>query len=510
MRYYNPQQKHTPKRAKKPKYNERHYSKLNIPDRPPAEKKKKKFLTLPRIAGIAAGVVAITIALVLIIPSTARAQYSIGYEVFLCGKPVGIVDSPDEVDAYLADVRSQFANAFGMKVTDQLEIQYRQVETSAKHICPAQAFTNMIADSIDVKVLASIIYVNDWPAAVVATAEDAQWVLEQATAPYETPSDGSVYSDISFVEEVRVEEGAADYLNIIEKEEALHNLTIGPGVELKYHIVVTGDALSRIARKEGIKVSDIMIANPTLSDSDKIYPGDKLLVVNPKNSLSIKYTEVVDRVQDMPYETEYIPDDSRYTTQKEIIQEGIVGSRKVRAEITYINGIEVDFNLLEEDVLIAPQNRIVKRGTKSVPKELTLATEGNMSIPLKSGTYRKTSNFGPRNTGIKGASTFHKGIDLAAPKGTPIYASADGTVKFAGTGTGYGLYIRLTHDGGVETRYGHCSQLLVKKGDKVKKGDLIALVGSTGISSGSHLHFEVRINGVAVDPLTGKTEKDFR
>jgi murein DD-endopeptidase MepM/ murein hydrolase activator NlpD len=423
---------------------------------------------------------------------------------------VGIVDSPEDVDAYLADVRTQYANAYGMKVTDQLEIEYKQVETSAKHICPAQAFTNMIAKSIDVKVLGTIIYVNDWPAAVVATEEDAQWVLEQAKAPYEKPSDGSLLSNIAFVEEVRVEEGAADVGDIIEKEAALHNLTIGPGIELKYHIVVTGDALSRIARKHGIKVSDIMIANPHLSDSDKIYPGDKLLVVGPKNSLSIKYTEVVDRQQEEPYETEYIPDDTRFTTQKEVIQEGVVGQSHVKAEITYINGIEVDFNLLEKDVLIAPQNRIVKRGTKSVPKELTLATEGNMAIPLKSGVYTLTSEFGPRNTGIPGASTFHKGIDLAAPKGTPIYASAGGTVHFAGTGTGYGLYIRIKHDGGVETRYGHCSQLLVKKGEKVKKGQIIALVGNTGISSGAHLHFEVRIDGVAVCPLTGKTERDFR
>ena len=509
MRYYNPQGKHSPKRARKPVYNDRHYSKLDIPDRPRPPKPKKRFFTLPKIAGIAVLTAAIIIATVILIPSTAKAQYSIGYEVFLCGKSVGIVDSPTNVDLYLADIRTKFAEAYGMKITDQLEIEYKQVQTEANHICPADVFTNMISKSIDVKVLAAVIYVNDWPAAVVKTLEDAEWVLEQAKAPYETPSNGALYSNISFVEEVRTEEGAADFKDIITKEEALHNLTIGPGIELKYHTVVTGDALSRIARKNNIKISDIMIANPNLSDSDKIYPGDRLLVVNPENSLSIKYTEVIDRIQDEPYETEYIPDDTKYTTQKEVIQEGITGSSKVKAEITYINGIEVDFNLLERDVLVPAQKQIVRRGTKSVPKELTLATEGNMAIPLKSGVYTLSSKFGPRNTGIAGASTFHKGIDLAAPKGTPIYASADGTIKFAGTGTGYGLYIRITHDGGVETRYGHCSQLLVKKGDTVKKGQVIALVGNTGVSSGAHLHFEVRINGVAYDPLTGKSENDY-
>ena len=463
MRYYNPQKRHAPKRSRKPRYTEKHYSKLDIPDRPKPAPAKRKFFTLPKIAGIAALAVVITIAFVLILPSTAKAQYYTGYEVYLCGKSVGIVDDPKAVDSFLTDVRNQYADAWGMNVTDQLEIEYKPVEANAKHICPADVFTNMIIKSIDVKVVATTIYVNDWPAAVVKTPEEAQWVLDQAKAPYESPSDGSIFTDVSFVEEVRVEEGPADYLDIVSQEEALHNLTIGPGVELRYHIVVTGDALARIARKEHIKVSDIMIANPHISDSSKIYPGDKLLVVTPKNSLSIRYTETIDRTQEVPYETEYIPDDTKYTTQKEVIQEGKVGSSKVKAEITYINGIEVDYNLLNEDVLVAPETRIVRRGTKSVPKELTLALEGRMSIPLKSGTYRISSRFGPRNTGISGASTFHKGIDLAAPKGTPIYASDDGTVKFAGTGTGYGLYIRLTHDGGVETRYGHCSQLLVKK-----------------------------------------------
>ncbi len=504
MRYYNPNNKHTSKRSVNNKYKEKHYSKLNIPERE-NEFKRKHFLTLHRTLGIAALAVVILVASIFIIPSTAKAQYALGYEVFLCGKSVGIVENPDEVDSYLADIRTKLADAYGMKVTDQLEIKYRQVATSAKHICPADVFTNMIEHSIDVKVLATTIYVNDWPAAVVMSQEEADWVLEQAKAPYEVPSDGAVYNDISFVEAVRIEEGAVDFRDIVSKEVALHNLTIGPGVELQYHIVVTGDALTRIARKEGVKVSDIRIANPQLSDSDKIYPGDRLLVVAPKNSLSIRYTEKVDRIQDVPYEIIYQDDDTKFTTQKEVIQEGKDGQSHVIAEITYINGIEVEYNLLEEDPLITPEAKIVRRGTKSVPKELTLAAEGRMPLPLKKGSYSRIScPFGPRKAPVPGASTFHKGIDIAADMGTPIYASADGTVKYAGTESGFGLYIKLSHEGDVETLYGHCSQLLVKKGQKVKAGELIALVGNTGRSSGSHLHFEVRINGVAVDPLKGK------
>ena len=501
MRYYQPGGKKPSQKAKSSKYSGRDYKNI----KPSAVKNDKKPFILsgmPKLAIIALLAILITAAILIIIPATAKAQYSIGYEVYLCGKSMGIVDDPESVDAFLAEARTQLDAAYGMPTTDQLSIEYKEVAAPVDRICPAQVFTDIISHSIQVKVVANIIYVNDWPAAALSSIEDAQWVLEQSKLPYENPGDGAVFSDVTFVEEVRVEEGPADYFDLVDRETALHNLTIGPGVELKYHKVVTGESLSRIAKKEGIKVSDIRIANPAVSDTDVIHPGDNLLVVAPKNSLSIKYTEVVDRDQPEPCEIQYQDDDSKYTTQKEVIQEGSDGLSHVRAEITYINGIEVDFNILDKQVLTEPVTRIVKRGTKKVPRELTLASEGDIPLPLKS--YKRISEyFGQREAPTEGASTFHKGIDLAADRGTPIYASLDGTVHYAGSGTGYGLYVRLDHDGGVETRYAHCSQLLVSKGEKVKRGQIIALVGSTGVSTGSHLHFEVRINGHAVDPLKG-------
>jgi murein DD-endopeptidase MepM/ murein hydrolase activator NlpD len=504
MRYYNPRNNNTARKNRAPRYTERDYRKLAFPEKKVPEKKKAKLFTGPRLIAVAVVVIAITIASITILPATARAQYATGYEVFLCGKSVGIVNDPKAVDEFLEKTRQDLTNTYGMKTTDQLQIEYRPIETNSKYICPAESFNNLIKDSIDVKIVAPIIYVNDWPAAVVRTFEEADWVLNQAKEPYENPSKGSLYTNIEFVETVRVEEGPAEYNQIVDKETALHNLTIGPGVEDKWHIVVTGESLSRIAKKEGIKVSDVRIANPSVSSTDSIYPGDRLRVVVPRNSLSIKFKEVIDRVQEKPFETQIIEDDTKFSTEKTVMQKGVVGQSRVKAEVTYVNGIEVDFNILEEDVITQPQTEIIKKGTKKVPKELTLAVEGRMPFPIEKGKYRISSPFGPRKAPTKGASTFHQGIDLAAPKGTPIYASQDGKVTYSGTNGGYGLFVKIQHDGGVETRYGHCSQILVKKGQYVKKGKLIALVGSTGVSSGNHVHFEIRINGKAVDPQKGK------
>ena len=97
---------------------------------------------------------------------------------------------------------------------------------------------------------------------------------------------------------------------------------------------------------------------------------------------------------------------------------------------------------------------------------------------------------------------FHRGIDIGMPMGTPICATKDGTVSTSVYGTGsYGYYIILDHGDGIQTLYAHCSELLVSVGDVVTKGQVIAKVGSTGNSTGPHVHFEVRINGERVDPL---------
>lgn len=112
-----------------------------------------------------------------------------------------------------------------------------------------------------------------------------------------------------------------------------------------------------------------------------------------------------------------------------------------------------------------------------------------------------TSEFGYRTDPFTGKSAGHTGIDLGAPKGTPIRAALDGTVQFARYQTsGYGYHLAVDHGGGFVTLYGHCSKILVTEGQKVKAGDIIAEVGSTGRSTGNHLHFEVRINGKMKNP----------
>ena len=117
------------------------------------------------------------------------------------------------------------------------------------------------------------------------------------------------------------------------------------------------------------------------------------------------------------------------------------------------------------------------------------------------GNYRFTSGFGPRRDPFTGGRRMHSGLDFAGPHGTPITATADGTVTFAGWASGYGRMVKIQHSFGIETRYAHLSSITVKVGQKVSRGDKIGGMGSTGRSTGVHLHYEVRVGEKAVNPM---------
>ncbi len=136
---------------------------------------------------------------------------------------------------------------------------------------------------------------------------------------------------------------------------------------------------------------------------------------------------------------------------------------------------------------------------KSDQKGLTYTGSGKFILPLASYT-RISSQFGYRIHPITGTRKLHSGIDYAAPAGTPIYAAEDGVVLTSGWINGYGYTITINHGSGYVTLYAHCSTLIAKAGQKVTKGQTIARVGTTGNSTGNHLHFEVKVNGVAQNP----------
>lgn len=149
----------------------------------------------------------------------------------------------------------------------------------------------------------------------------------------------------------------------------------------------------------------------------------------------------------------------------------------------------------EEEAAAAKASMTTNKSTTTSSTKVASLNGVKLTVTPVSGVI--TSRFGNRES-IRSYS--HSGLDIGAPKGTPIKAAASGTVIFAGYSGGYGYVVKISHGSGIQTYYAHCSKLYVEKGDKVSAGDKIAAVGSTGNSTGNHLHFEVVKNGTSLNP----------
>jgi len=229
------------------------------------------------------------------------------------------------------------------------------------------------------------------------------------------------------------------------------------------HTVRQGETLYSIAAAYGTDVASIVAANG-LANPHNLQPGQQLKLLNTKGVIhTVKQGETLWSI-----------------------------ARFYQLDVPTImaaNGLQDEFRLQSGQELILP-------GAKPKPAGVVeQADKSDGSLVFALPTHGKiSSRFGYR------WGRMHEGIDLAAPTGTPVYAADGGVVTFAGWQSGYGKTVIIDHGNGVETLYGHNSELLVKKGTRVAKGTKIAKVGNTGRSTGPHLHFEVRVNGKAVNP----------
>lgn len=295
---------------------------------------------------------------------------------------------------------------------------------------------------------------------------------------------------MNFMEKIEVVEAYVPESRLTPLATAVNDIVADQEVPQIYK-VQAGDTLSEIAIKLDIPMETLIALNDSLIDERSILQIDQELVAMvPEPVLSVY------RVEQNYYEEIYdeevitIDVDDWYTNQIEVVQQPSAGFRKIIADVTYRNDTVISKDILKEEVVMAAVPKIVKRGTKIPPTYVK---------PISGGRF--TSGFGKRNAPTKGASTYHKGVDWAIPTGTAIYASCGGKVSKAGWGSGYGYVVYIDHEDGKQTRYGHCSKVLVSVGDKVKQGDKIALSGNTGITTGPHLHFEILVDGKQVNPF---------
>ena len=260
------------------------------------------------------------------------------------------------------------------------------------------------------------------------------------------------------------------------------------------YTVKPGDVWSAIAEDNGMTNQQLLTLNPGY-DIAVLHAGDQLTISNAVPYLTVVNVERQRYVQDVAYQVEYTDDASMYQGEYKTTSPGVYGKADITANVTYINGEETEREVVASVTLSQPVTEQQLRGTKERP---TWYPTGSFGWPCNGSI---TSRFGYRNLNLRGASNYHKGIDIANRYGTSIYASDGGTVTYSGWMSGYGYLIIIDHGNGYQTYYGHNSSLVASKGEKVHKGQLIARMGSTGRSTGNHCHFGIKLNGTFLNPL---------
>lgn len=246
--------------------------------------------------------------------------------------------------------------------------------------------------------------------------------------------------------------------------------TSGLPPDFRVHTVRAGETLTQIAAVHDVTVETVVGANPDLPSLD-LLSADTDLLVPPSPGLVVRIARPGDLLELV----------ARYGLAPEVV---------VRA-----NGLGTPLDLRPDMLVflpgVAPTEVMGRlRAARAAARSFIWPVVGRLSSP-----------FGPRNLGL-GTANFHAGIDIAVPFDTPVKASRAGTVTFAGTAGSYGKLVKIRHPDGSETRYAHNGRLLVTPGMYVEQGQSTALVGSTGPSTGPHVHFEVREGGVPRDPRT--------
>ena len=410
--------------------------------------------------------------------------YQKAYAVLLNGSVVGYVKDKSEAQKLFSTLKEEISSKHG---TDEFIFQNKP---QLKEIPPGQykstsldSLKNTIIEKSVVLVKRYALFVNSKAYMVFENPQIPQKVLLKLKSVYYKNEAQSA----RFLEKVEIKPVyVKTSVSVATEDQALTKIMFGKDEVIEYTIK-EGDTLWDLARKYDISVDDIFASNPGLTE--KIMPGQKIKLSKMTPLINVVLEKEVEFVDTLPKQVKVVKSENYYTTQTIVKQEGKDGRAKIKAKIVYLNGLEYDRQILSQQILQNPIDRVVVVGTKKPPRYFAT---GRFSYPVW-GVL--TSRFGYRGR------EFHDGIDLAVPWGSNVYAADGGVVEFAGWSGGYGKLIIINHQNGYKTYYGHLSRFLVSPGQKVAKGQLIAKSGSTGRSTGPHLHFEVRKNGVPQNPL---------
>ena len=266
-----------------------------------------------------------------------------------------------------------------------------------------------------------------------------------------------------------------------------------------YDTVQPGDAPSLIAQRNNMTLDELVALNPDVLESLPV--GRSVKVHSSRSYLQVKSIREIVYSEPIPYETVRTPSNKLWEGTSQITTAGVPGENEVTAKVAYVNGVEVSREILSKSTISEPVSQQVAVGTKVMPKVADIGNAATSSYGLIWPTQMASRYV----SDTAGGWRQHRGIDIAFRRGdgygSPVLAVLPGTVTYAGWHWSYGYYVDIDHGNGMKTRYAHNSKLRVSVGQTVAQGQVIANAGSTGTSTGTHIHFELYLNGVRQNPL---------
>lgn len=411
-------------------------------------------------------------------------------QVVVEGTEIGLVKDRQTAEQAFDMLLAEVNQTAKSPLTYSENITYQPVRAKANQLLSAEELKEALARRLTFLTGAVALEINGEPRLVLADEKAARQVLQRVKETHTPKGERISNLQVIFEEKVLLVPQNVEPDQVIDVEEATRRMLEGTK-KIEQHVVEPGESLWLIARNNKTTVEELREANPQLkSDGLKIGQQINLLRADPLINVSVSYQRTVKETIPAPVRVQ--SDNNLWRGQERVLERGKPGEKEVVYDISERNGVQIRREVLTEKVISQPETRVVSRGTKQMLASREGMGAGRLGWPVRG---RITSPFGIRRGG------FHTGIDLAGGTGDPVFASESGRVSFSGWLGNYGRRVVIDHGEGLSTSYSHLSSNKVKAGDQVDRGDLIGLIGSTGRSTGPHLHFEVLTNGYFRNPI---------
>jgi murein DD-endopeptidase MepM/ murein hydrolase activator NlpD len=361
------------------------------------------------------------------------------YDAYENGVQIGCVTDKEVAVEAFNQAKSEVNSRFGIEVDKDERLSFKNTNSTDSAVNTINNLKDNIIKNFNMNVSAFRLIIGDKDFGYIAKKEEGKQILEKIA---------DKYIDMSNIDRSKV---------------------VSIGVESHNQYIEEKTSVSNVLSTD--EIADKIID----ADKDSKNPLVKVEIkTKNKKLIDVEPSTIIDSSEDL------FMGESK--TDK-----GSNGKAEIEEEETFINGKKINTEKLSEKVTVKPKDTVITRGIKN-PISSGVAFLSRPSRGVIS------SNFGARWGEV------HHGIDIAANVGDPIGVAMDGKIKETSYSSVYGNMIVVDHGEGIETVYGHCSKVLVKAGDKVKRGDVIGRVGNTGRSTGPHVHFELRVNGTAINP----------